>query len=69
MMLEKRTRAQKLFPRRNALCRMIIFGQFLFLSVVIMRPLIDDFYYTKTIDFLRRSAAQALIGTNIDSLA
>ena len=36
---------------------MLIFGSILFLSVVIARPLTDAFYYTKTIDFLRRAAA------------
>ena len=34
---------------------MLIFGSILFLSVVIARPFTDAFYYTKTIDFLRRA--------------
>ena len=36
---------------------MLIFGSILFLSVVIARPFTDAFYYTKTIDFLRRALA------------
>ena len=45
---------------------MLIFGLILFLSVVIARPLTDAFYYTKTIDFLRRAAAEAAAATAVD---
>ena len=41
--------------------QMLIFGSILFLSVVIARPLTDAFYYTKTIDFLRRAAAASAV--------